>query len=458
MADLKPPKDQSQDAEVLATSYEMVRYAGITYVPADCDTREWEVVPSKEKKIWLPLRNQDVQRRVHKQFNLLFRSESEMGNFSYMVAQCAIQQTEPVNKLLIRTAQGLRVLLEDGRLVEPDGSFVPNTLPVPLNEDRAAKDAMFETLVEWLGSEEEARSLLRHLATALAPGWSAVKYVLLMGDGRNGKSVLLSMIERMFGTDNCSTVTRQEISDRSPVVTELMGKLVNLVYDGVAEYLKDSGLEKSLIAGEPVGIRRLYSSELTTVQTNALFIEGLNKEPKSSDKSSALQARLVRFWFPNTYEDDLMFRDHMLSDQMVGALLSLMLDHFVKKEDKARALAPTSNALRLKLEHMHTNSLALQFLVFVDRETPLGADGLIGAEVSELAAAFQSWRVKENDLSVWSETDVAELFRPVLDTDRRSKRVHGKARKVRVVTGFKRDAEAFIKSLEGDDADVVVDD
>ena len=149
----------------------------------------------------MPLGYTDVQRIANKQFDLLFRNERELVNYSYMVQQAATEITEPVHSLMLRTADGLRVLLGDGSIVSPNGRFVPNCLPVPVNDDRAAKDAVFDTLTEWVGSEDSAHSLLYHLATALAPGWSAVRYVLLIGNGRNGKSLLMSMVERMSAND-----------------------------------------------------------------------------------------------------------------------------------------------------------------------------------------------------------------------------------------------------------------
>lgn len=456
MPQLKSIPEQAQDAMTLATSFRLVNYGGVTYIPADAETGDWTVTPDNDKKMWMPLGYTDVQRIANQQFNLLFRNERELVNYSYMVQQASTEITEPVHSLMLRTAGGLKVLLGDGSIVNPNGTFVPNCLPVPVNDDRAAKDAVFDTLTEWVGSEDSAHSLLYHLATALAPGWSAVRYVLLIGNGRNGKSLLMSMVERMFGKSNCSSISRQDIAEKSPVVTELNGKLFNIIYDGVATYLKDSGMEKSLIAGEPVAVRRLYQSEPTVVQTNALFIEGLNKEPKSSDKSSALQARLSRFWFPNQYEDDLAFRDHMLSDDMVGALLSLMVDHYVKKEEKAIRLEPTTEAKQLKLDHMHANSLAMQFLVFMDQHHPLGADALLGSDMNEVADQFLSWRLKENDLSTWSRPDISELFRSVLLLQRKSKRVNGKPRKVQEVTGFHQDAVELLEMNRGD-ADVVVD-
>src|SRR5690606_31475051 len=115
----------------------------------------------------------------------------------------------PAEELLVKTEAGLKRLTTDGTLEDPTGAFVPNTLTPMLNEDSAAKKKILRTVAEWVDGEEEANSLLHHLATALAPGWSAVKYVLLLGEGRNGKSVLMKMLQKLLAMENVSHVTRQ---------------------------------------------------------------------------------------------------------------------------------------------------------------------------------------------------------------------------------------------------------
>jgi phage/plasmid-associated DNA primase len=356
--------------------------------------------------------------------------------------------------LLVRTPAGLKRLAPDGTLQPPSGDFVPNTLVPMLNEDKAEKARVLGVIQTWLDSEEEANSLLKHLATGLAPHWSAVKYVILLGEGRNGKGLLLRMIQTIFGGDNVSHVPRQEISQGTPMVIELNGKLLNIVYDGMAEYLKDSGREKSLIAGEPVSIKDLYKSAPVSVMTNALFIEGLNREPKSSDKSSALQKRLVRFQFPHVYPLDHAFERLMLSEESLGALLSLLLDHYVMEDYVAKELAPTQKALELQLEHMYVNSVAMQFLKHLEETDTLGATSILGEPISTLVTQFRDWRLKENDLATWAEPDVQALFMPLINTERKSDRQGGKVVKVRKITSFKDEAAAFIATLKEEEDDV----
>lgn len=453
MLELKTKLQLSKDAHALAVGNELVRYRSTTYIPADFETRDTSMVPDPKRTIWLPLSRTGIRRIAADRFDTLFASDGELASFDFMVAQNARTSEVDASELLVMSSEGLRLLTGAGQLEEPSGAFVPNTVHPMLNENAKDKARVFKVISEWLNSDEEAESLLRHLATSLAPGWSAVKYVLLIGGGRNGKSLLLKMMLGMLGMENVSTVTRLQMAEQNPVVTELNGKLLNLVFDGRSDYLKDSGTEKSLIAGELVPIRKLYESTPTIVQTNALFVEGLNAEPKSKDKSDALQKRLVRFQFPNVYAEDKRFEKLMLSEASLGAFLSLLLDRYVVEDEIAEQLALTSKARDLQLEHMYVNSLALQYLKHVVETDPVGINAVIGHSLNELAQSFSSWRIQENDLSVWAEPDILAQFAPLLDTERRSERTATGPRKIRVVVSLQDEAKAFLDSLEGADDD-----
>ena len=449
MLELKTKKELASEAFRMAQSFNLVRHRETTYLPADYETKDSSQPPDPERTMWIPVNQGFIRKMAAVQFDTLFANDGELRSFDFMVAQSATPVDAAPTTLLVRARDGLKELNEKGELVEPSGAFVPNTLAPMLNTDDTDKLRVFGVVEQWLDSAEEAHSLLHHLATALAPGYSAVKYVLLLGEGRNGKSLLLKMLHALLGRENVSNVTRQQIAEQSPVVTDLNGKLLNVVYDGRAEYLKDSGTEKSLIAGEQVPIRRLYESHPTIVQTNALFVEGLNREPKSNDKSTALQKRLVRFAFPNTYALDLKFERTMLAEESLGAFLSLLIDHYVTEDEVSVKLAPTQKAIELQLEHMYVNSLALQFLKYLEENSPLGVNELLGSPVHDLVPMFQSWRIKENDLGSWSEPDVLALFNPLLNTERKSVRENGKVRKVRIVTSLQLEARTFIDSLKG---------
>jgi phage/plasmid-associated DNA primase len=401
------------------------------------------------RRVWVPLPPAQLVHLANTMQGLLLESEAAVRSYTLMIRQIAEEQQASDDRILIQTDQGLRELHSDGKLHDLQPDFCPHYIRVPLNNDPEMKTELFNQFVDWLGSEEDATSLLHHFATALAPSWPAVRYVLLIGEGRNGKSLIMKMLVDLFGSFNVSHVTRQQMSAKAPECHDLTNRLLNVVFDGEATYLKDSGMEKTLTAGEVAQIRRLFETYPSRVQTYGLFIEGLNREPKSSDKSSALQKRIVRFHLPNVYHLDHDFEEHMRSQQMLGALLSLMLDHYVKQSEVHSKLALTRSSIELKLEHSRVNDMSLQFLQYIDEEDPLGVEGLLDEQLPNIAQKFQAWRSQMLDYSVWSTADVESMLRPLFITDRVSKRIGGRPRKVRVTTSFKPDVVEFLDYIRG---------
>lgn len=448
MLELKTKKELSAFAHTLAGSFQLVRYQSTTYMPVDFETEAYGVVPSADRTVWKPLTRALLQRIGADQFDILFASDSELASFEFMVEQNATRMDEARAAILIRTEHGLRMLNGGGKLEPVTGEFIPNYIKPMLTDNQTARDDVFAIITEWVGGEDEAHSLLYHLATCLAPGYSAVKYVLLLGKGRNGKGVLIKMLEALFGMDNVSHVSRQDMAEKSPVATELNGKLLNLVYDGSSDYIKDSGPEKTLTAGEPLAVRRLYESRSTIVQSNALFVEALNAEPKSKDKSDALQKRLSRFRFDKVFPLNKKFERKMLSEWGLGGFLQLLVEHYIHEDDLAEKLAPTQTSMLLQLEHQAHNSIALQYLKHVELNDTVGAAGLIGTSIPDLVQAFRQWRLKENDLSTWAEPDVLALFNEVVDSDRKTVRTPAGPRKLRVVTAIRKEAQDFLDDMK----------
>ena len=456
MLELSSKATLARAARTVAESYELVQHGSHTFIPCHWLTEAIGPLPAAER-IWQPLTRNDKRRLANQTQNILFATDSELTNFDLMLRQFAIEDESVIQHLLVRTEDGLKMLDETGTLVEPTGQFCPNVLKPVLNTEEAAKAEVFDVIKGWLNSEEEAHSLLHHLATALCPGWSAVKYVLLIGDGRNGKSVLLSMLQDLFGASNVSNVTRQQIAERLPVCVELNNKLLNIIFDGEMAYIKDSSMEKTLIAGEPGSVRLLYENGNTSVLTNALFLEALNSEPKTRDKSGALQKRLSRFWFPNTYPIDMAFEKRMRSDELLGAFLSLLLDHFVTKYELADKLKQTSGSSALQVEQNLLNSPLHQFVSYLVSSDASWNDRLRQpVMVDPLVDSFMAWRVDEG-FTEFSTADVKRLFKEGFSTDWKTVREAGKVVKKQRLLEPKPEILALLNQLKGADEDATDD-
>ena len=410
----------AERASVFAKSLGVVTHSRELFLPRQYLTKDpGPCDPSQ--RIYEAMDRDDVQYMANQITNVLFTSEQQIDSFRLMVHQLAIRSTASVDRLLLNTAEGLRSLLPTGELVVPDDRFVPNYISVQVNEDPALKAEVFDTITGWLNSEEEARSLIAHLATGLAPHYSAIKYVLLLGRGRNGKSLFLKMVEKLFGSRNISHVNRQQIAEDSPVTHEVNNKLLNIIYDGKMGYIKDSSTEKTLTAGEETYLRMLYKNNTTRISTNALFIEALNSEPKTRDKSTALQKRLARFRFPNTYVDDKAFERHMTSEPILGALLSILLDNYVTAEETANRLSLTKQSKRMEIQQQLRNSPVLQFFHSLCRRDPSYMETAFKKQnIGDLVASFMSWRLDEGFLEYNTQesyTLIADQFYLESDPD-----------------------------------------
>lgn len=393
MPQLRTKQELASIARAFAVGYKIVEHRSKLYMPVDFET----MIPKPkdpERTIWVPIEGDYLRAVANITLHVLFANRSEEESFRFMVRQWADKKADSSSILVRIGKEKVAQLNGAGELVDATGEFIPNYLNVPYDPNNPLVEECFNVIAGWLNSEEQAHSLLYHLATALQTQWSARKYVLLIGEGYNGKGTLLKMILALFNEElNISGVTRQQMSETSVVIQDLNGKLLNIVMDGPKEFIKDSSTEKTLIAGEQLKIELKYENLPVRIQTNALFIEGLNTEPITSDKSPAVQKRLARFKFPNVYLDDQEFTDKMKSPEMVAAFLQLLLQHWVHKSEIKTKLALTAESLDLQMEAVWNASPVLRYLEYMASRDAEFLNTLLAKdlEVNVFLEGYRQW-------------------------------------------------------------------
>ncbi len=434
-------------AELLATSFNLVYYQDNFYIPEDLVTEQFGM--PGPNSVWHLQQPWQLFRFANQFGDILFENDAQRRSYLLLLEQFSEQIHEPVHEILVRKDGQLALL--DGTTVKPTtGSFVPNYIRYEVGQDQTAKDWVFERIAEWVSSPDDAHSLLNHFATILSPGWSAGKLVLLIGGGSNGKSTLLKMVEKLLGKENISGVTRQMMAERSPAIHEINGRLLNLVFDAERGYLKDSSVEKTLIVGEPLHVRMLFSSDLTRVQSNCLFVEGLNSEPKAADKSFALQRRISRYYFPNIYADDESFLRRCLCDESISALLALLLEHYVNQDEKSAKLKATTKSNDMAVDYNLLNSPVHQYVEHLIKLDNSWIQKFESGrpEMDPIISGFMNWRLGEG-LNALSSADAIRLFRDDFEITWTSRRVNGKPVKYRVLDKPRSDMVQLLTTLKG---------
>ncbi|AZV01766.1 DNA helicase [Microbacterium phage LilyLou] len=449
MPNLRTPAERADAARTLAKMFELVEYQGHLYMPVHFMTAKIDDIEGNDTKVWTTLDKKEIRFLANRVAGVLFGAPSEEVGFRLMLSQFATAAEKSDGILVRMGTERVQLLQEDGTFTEPTGEFVANYLDVPYQTaDKTLATYLFGVITEWVGSKEAAISLLHHIATALQPKWSAVKYVILLGSGRNGKSTLMKMVYALLGRRNVSKVKRQDMAKQSTIITALNGKLMNIVFDGPKEFIKDSSAEKTLIAGEPLDIELKYENMPFEVQTNALFMEGLQHEPKVSDKSQALQARLVRFKFPNKYAKDLMFEKKMLREEMLAALLQLLLDHWVNENELDEKLALTAESLDMQMSAIWAMSPVLRFLEWMALRDQKFLQEIVAKQmvVEKFMTNYRKW-LENNGYRNMEDDYILQTLNDNFEMKRKTVRPEGKPTTRLCIVGLAQDTDNAIQTL-----------
>lgn len=179
-----------------------------------------------------------------------------------------------------------------------------------------------QSLKEWVPEKEARMFLQEFVGYSLIPDTSFQKSLILYGTGSNGKSTFLNILIKLFGEENLSSLPLHTLTDRFETV-KIQDKLVNICPDISSAYLKETGILKTLIAGEKVKGEFKYGASFS-FDPVARLIFSANQLPRSSDQSDAWYRRLEIVKFPNTFsKDDPDFDLHLedkLKDELPGIL------------------------------------------------------------------------------------------------------------------------------------------
>jgi putative DNA primase/helicase len=119
------------------------------------------------------------------------------------------------------------------------------------------------------------------------------KALILIGDGRNGKSVLLTVLGAMLGRENVSHVGLVGFNERFTLVSTL-GKLANISADmGEIDKIAEGNL-KEFIGGDKMKFEH-KNKEPFFAKPTARAVFATNNLPRFSDKTDGVWERLIVF-------------------------------------------------------------------------------------------------------------------------------------------------------------------
>lgn len=179
--------------------------------------------------------------------------------------------------------------------------FTVNQLNCEYDESAFDED-VYETIESLAcGNEDIITLLIQMLGYFLIGDCRYQKSFILLGNGRNGKSMFLEMIRNWLGDDNCSSLALEDLSERFRTA-ELVGKMVNIGDDSGHNLLQNTAIFKKLVTGDSITVERKNQNPFKYCN-KAKLIFAANALPPTTDKSEGFFRRCIIIPFNAVYRE-----------------------------------------------------------------------------------------------------------------------------------------------------------
>jgi putative DNA primase/helicase len=159
-------------------------------------------------------------------------------------------------------------------------------------------DDFFHEIVD----DGDVRTLYQLVAHCIYKEYLEEKAAMLLGDGQNGKSVYISLLEEFLGQYNVSRRSLQDFSQNDYAANNLQGKLANLHPDMASQTVDQLGVFKQLTGRDTLVADVKYERPIK-FRNHATLIFAANRMPKMTEDTHALWRRWIYVNFPYTFNE-----------------------------------------------------------------------------------------------------------------------------------------------------------
>lgn len=188
--------------------------------------------------------------------------------------------------------------------LEPHSPRRPTIVKIPARYEDPGDEAMglLDMFLDTIVQPEDRPVLEEMMGFCLWRKYEYHKAFMLIGDGRNGKSTILTLLTAMLGEGNCSGESLQSLANSQFAAANLKGMLANVCDDMPSDKVRDTGAFKMLTGASPIRAELKYVQERLRFRNYAKAIFSTNIVPPAKDNTEAFFRRWMLINFPNKFE------------------------------------------------------------------------------------------------------------------------------------------------------------
>lgn len=286
----------------------------------------------------------NMRREVMKYINSLAENKQQ-SSYNYILFKNCIYDV--VNKQTVPVTPDYIFLNRIDHNYNPDASSV-EVVDTVFNNLSCGDEEVSNLLKEIIGYTFYRRNKMR-------------KFFVLVGDGFNGKSTYLDMIENLLNKSNVARVDLQELVTDKFAPQLLCDKLVDLGDDIDKEFVANTGRFKKLVTGEPI-IAQKKGQDQFNMSYYGKFIFSCNEIPRINDKTYGMKSRMVIVPLKADFskQDKIPFIDELLREQdAMEYILKLAMDALLKVLEVGNFTIPQSVIAATEEYHRDNDSVAV---------------------------------------------------------------------------------------------------
>lgn len=237
-----------------------------------------------------------------------------------------------------------------GRALSPHSPEFLSAIRIPVLYDPSATCPAVDKFVSEVLPPDAAALAWELVAWALSPDTSIHASALLLGEGANGKSTFLALLQAVLGRTNCTNIALQKLESDRFAPARLYGKLANLCPDLPTARLTGTSMFKSLTGGDSITGERKYEESFEFTPFAKLLFSA-NQPPPSDDSTHGYYRRWLIVRFDQVFDSDsgtALPRSELDKRLSQPAELSGLLNHALDSLPRLRQSGFTQSASTLE--------------------------------------------------------------------------------------------------------------
>lgn len=215
--------------------------------------------------------------------------------------------------------------------------FILSRIQFPITYDPQKKANVFTKFLEECISDEKDRyTLLEQFASCFVKSAKFGKAYMYVGQGANGKSTFLSVVQECLGIENVSHISIHSFEDNRFAKAELDSKMANIYADISNEELNSASEFKALVTGDPVLAEKKNKNPFTLRNFAKMFFSA-NQIPIVYDESDGFFRRFMITEWNKKFTDttaNINLKEALITEDEKSGILNLLLDYAQALEER----------------------------------------------------------------------------------------------------------------------------